>query len=155
MAQGWKPKDQWDGDPAKHRSAEAYLDRGELLGKLKSQGAELRQVKEMLTHMSEHNKKVYAAGYEKAIVDLKAQRIHAMKDENFEAVAAIEEAIDQNKEALNQIRRQPVAQPPTQNKALADDWLSKNSWYKTDLSMKHWANGMAVCLLYTSPSPRD
>ena len=152
LAQGWKPKDEWDGDPEDYRDARTYIDRGELLGKLKTQNNELKEVKTMLSYMSEHNKKVYTAGYERAIVDLKAQRIAAMKDENFEAVAAIEEAIDQNKDALNQIKRQPPAvQAPVQDKALADEWLSKNSWYKTDTSLKHWANGMAVDYARVNP----
>lgn len=145
IEQGWRPKEEWDGPEEDWRDAKAYIDRGELLGKLKTQSAELKEVKNMLGYMSEHNKKVYAAGYQKAIVDLKAARIAAMKDENFEAVAAIEEQIDQNKEALQQIQRQPpaVQQPKGIDKELERQWLDKNSWYKTDPAMKHWANGMA------------
>lgn len=145
IEQGWRPKEEWDGDEADWRDARTYIDRGELLGKLKTQNAELKEVKQMLSYMSEHNKKVYAAGYQKAIADLKVQRIAAMKDENYEAVAAIEEAIDQNKEALQTIQKTP-ATPQTSgiNKTLEAEWLAKNPWYKTDTSMKAWANGMAL-----------
>jgi hypothetical protein len=146
MEQGWRPKDDWDGAPDDWRDARTYIDRGELLGKLKTQSSELKEVKNMLAYMSEHNKRVYAAGYQKAIVDLKAQRIAAMKDENFEAVAAIEEAIDQNKEALTQIQRQPPVMPAKEgpDKELEAAWMAKNPWYKNDKSLKVWANGMAM-----------
>ncbi len=146
MDQGWTPKDQWDGDPGKWRDAATYIDRGELLGKLKVQSSELKEVKNMLNYMSEHNKKVYESGYQKAIVDLKAARIAAMKDENFEAVAAIEDQIDQHKEALQEVRRQPALEqkPKGVDRALEAQWKKANPWYDNDTSMKAWANGMAV-----------
>lgn len=157
IEQGWRPKDEWDGPEEDWRDAKAYIDRGELLGKLKTQSAELKEVKNMLGYMSEHNKKVYAAGYQKAIVDLKAARIAAMKDENFEAVAAIEDQIDEHKEALQKIQRQPpvVEQPKGPDKELERQWLDKNSWYKTDPSMKHWANGMAFDYKRVNPEATE
>ncbi len=146
MDQGWRPKDEWDGDPTKWRDAATYIDRGELLGKLKNQSSELKEVKNMLAYMSEHNKKVYESGYQKAIVDLKAARIAAMKDENFEAVAAIEDEIDRNKDALQEVRRQATIanQPKGIDKTLEAQWKKQNPWYDNDTSMKAWANGMAL-----------
>jgi hypothetical protein len=69
MEMGWKPKDQWEGDPNEHRSAKEYIDRGELLGKLKQQGSELRELKAMVSTLSEHNRKVHAEAYRQAITD--------------------------------------------------------------------------------------
>ncbi len=146
MDQGWRPKEEWDGDPGKWRDAVTYIDRGELLGKLKNQSSELKEVKNMLAYMSEHNKKVYESGYQKAIIDLKAARIAAMKDDNFEAVAAIEDEIDKNKEALQEVRRQPTLAAANKgpDKVLEAQWKKSNPWYENDTAMKAWANGMAL-----------
>ncbi len=144
--QGWRPKEEWDGDPGKWRDAATYIDRGELLGKLKNQSSELKEVKNMLSYMSEHNKKVYESGYQKAIIDLKAARIAAMKDDNFEAVAAIEDEIDKNKEALQEVRRQPTlaAESKGVDKVLEAQWKKQNQWYDNDPAMKAWAIGTAL-----------
>lgn len=146
IEQGWRPKDEWDGDPGKWRDAATYIDRGELLGKLKSQSAELKEVKNMLSYMSDHNKKVYESGYQRAITDLKAQRIAAMKDDNFEAVAAIEDEIERQQVALYQVRQQPSLSTEKKgiNKDLESKWLSENQWYKNDSAMKAWAIGAAM-----------
>src|SRR6266705_1938984 len=65
IAQGWDP----DFDGPTKRSAREFLDRGELLSKIRSQSQELRKVQEVIGTLTEHNKQVYRAGYERAIVD--------------------------------------------------------------------------------------
>src|SRR6266702_2198796 len=74
IEQGWRPKDEWDGDESEFRSAREFIDRGELLRKISSQGDELRKLKEVAGALSEHNKQVYVAGYKKAITDLRAAK---------------------------------------------------------------------------------
>jgi len=145
MEQGWQPKDKWDGDPEDHRSAKEYLDRGELLGKIKSQSQQIREVREMLTHLSGHNQKVYLAGYEQALAQLKAQRLEAMKEGDVETAVALEDKIDQHKEAISTIKATPAAKPQAEDQSpVYQDWLKTNSWYLSDESMRHWANGMAI-----------
>lgn len=158
LEQGWRPKEEWTGDPDDWRDAKAYVDRGEMIGKLKTTNAEIKELKQMLAYMSEHNKKVYVAGYQKAIAELKAQRVAAMKDENFEAVAAIEEAIDQHKDAITQVQRQPTVntgESAQTKKELEAQWLAQNSWYKTEATMRHWANGMAIDYKRVNPAADD
>lgn len=158
LEQGWRPKEEWTGDPEDWRDARAYVDRGEMIGKLKTTNAEIKELKQMLAYMSEHNKKVYVSGYQKAIADLKAQRIAALKDENFEAVAAIEEAIDQHKDAMQQVQRQPTVntgESVQTKKELEAEWMAKNGWYKTEATMRHWANGMAIDYKRVNPGADD
>jgi hypothetical protein len=144
MEQGWKPLPEWDGDPNDHRSAREFLDRGDLLSKIKSQGSELRQVREMMSHLSEQNKGVYKAGYERALVDLRARKATALREGDMEEVVAIEERIDQHKDAiaaLNKAQAHQVPQGPTPTYL---SWLDANPWYTQDRSLQHWANGMAA-----------
>ena len=145
MEQGWQPKDKWEGDPEEHRSAKEYLDRGELLGKIKSQSQQIREVREMLTHLSGHNQKVYLAGYETALKQLKSQRLEAMKEGDIETAVALEDKIDEHKQAIETIKATPVAKPQVEEQSpVYQEWLKTNSWYLADESMRHWANGMAI-----------
>ncbi len=148
LDQGWEDKDAWVAsgrNPEDHRSAKEYIDRGELLGKIKSQATEMREVKAMLVDLSNHNKKVYVAGYEKALAELKVQRVAAMKDGEVEALVAIEDKIDQTKEAMAVVKAAPVAKPAaSETSPLFDSWLEKNRWYQTDEDMHDWADGAAM-----------
>src|ERR1017187_6293930 len=74
--QGWDREVEGDNK----RSAKEFLDQGELLGKIKSQSNELKQIRQTLDGLSQHNKNVYQASYERALVDLRAQKVAAVKD---------------------------------------------------------------------------
>ncbi|MHB8602186.1 MAG: hypothetical protein ACYC9R_06390 [Nitrosotalea sp.] len=143
--QGWQPKEKWDGDPEDHRSAKEYLDRGELLGKIKTQSQQIREVKEMLNHLSVHNQKVYLAGYENAVRQLKQARLNALKEGEVEVVGQIEDRIEEHNRAIDTIKNTPVVRQQTEDQSpVYQDWLKSNSWYLADESMRHWANGMAI-----------
>ena len=145
--QGWVPKNEWQGDKAAWRDAAVFVDRGELLGKIKSQSSELRELKGMVGYVTEQNRKLYEAGYEKAIADLEAQRDAAAEAGDSKATREIDKAIRSHEKALEDAK-QPVR--PTTNAATIaaeerfDSWKTKNRWYENDEVMQDWANGAAV-----------
>lgn len=153
MAQGWKPKDQWEGDPNQHRSAREYIDRGELLGKIKSQNQQLNELRTGLQQLSDHNKRVYMAGYENAIKELRQQRTAALKEGDVDAAAAIEEKLDDTKDKLAELKQQntKVAQAP-QTSEITRNWLAANQWYQQEPSMKYAANGYAQQMASQNPN---
>ena len=146
MGQGWKPKDQWEGNPDDHRSAREFLDRGELLSKIKSQSQELRQVQQIVSVLSEHNKKVYLAGYNKALSELRAAKAVAINERDGEKIVALEEKIDAAKAAIAQVEAQPSVPVPKQGTITPDFqlFMNRNPWYQQDAKMRHWAHGQAI-----------
>jgi hypothetical protein len=142
LEQGWKPKDKWQGDPDQHRSAREYLDRGELLGKIKSQSTQLDEIKRALVGMGEHNKRVYQAGYESALKELKQQKLAALEDNDTKRVLEIDDQIDATKDAIRQIRSTPPAVAPGPSE-VTKQWMADNEWYVKDTAMRHVANGIA------------
>ena len=70
--QGWKPKEEWKGDPDKWRPAKEFVDRGELYGKIDTMGKELKDTKRALQMLQEHHSKVKETEYKKAVEELKA-----------------------------------------------------------------------------------
>lgn len=148
-AQGWVPKEEWTGDPAQWRDAAVYLDRGELLGKIKSQSAEMRELKGMITYVSEQNKRLYEAGYAKAIRDLEEQRDQAIENGDRVAVRNIDQQIDLHKQALRDTQQNTVAVTnPAEARRKAEERFNEfktaNPWYTQDEVMEDWANGAAV-----------
>jgi hypothetical protein len=148
LDQGWKPLEEWEGDPNDHRSAKEYIDRGELLGKIKNQSSEIREIKQMLSTLSEHNKKVYIAGREAALNELKQLRVHALKEGEMEQAVAIEERIAENQNLINITKNTPApaVTQSTQNTPAFESWLTTNKWYETDEAMRNWADGAAMAL---------
>ena len=148
LDQGWKPIEEWEGDPKDHRSAKEYIDRGELLGKIKSQSGEIREIKQMLSTLSEHNKRVYIAGREAAIAEMRQLRVVALKEGEVEQAVAIEERIQENQNLVNVAKNTPAptVTSTTQNSPAFDSWLTTNKWYETDEAMRNWADGAAMAL---------
>lgn len=151
MDMGWKPLDQWEGDKSDHRSAKEYIDRGELLGKLKQTNTELRELKAMVSTLSEHNRRVHEEAYKQAIVDLKKAKVEALRNEDHEAVVNIDEQLASRKQELQVVQTTPRIQPQAPEASpVFQDWLSKNSWYTQDEAMQFWANGEAIKYAKTS-----
>lgn len=154
--QGWVPKEEWSGDPAKWRPADVFVDRGELLDKIKSQSSEMRELKGMLNHLSEQNRKLYEAGYQRAIAELQAQRDAAIEAGDRAAVRAIDQDIKAHEKALEET---------TKPKVIADDrataernykqFITRNKWYEEDEGMQDWANGRAVRFKAQHPECTD
>ncbi len=139
--QGWNPD--WEGPEDQKRSAREFLDRGDLLGKIKSQSQELRDMKKSLSELSDHNKKVAQASYERALADIRAAKVKAIDAGDGAAVVALDEQIDQTRQALNAVKTQPVSQSQGQS-AEFSDFLENNSWYSNEKRMKSWAHGEAI-----------
>lgn len=156
---GWTPEKEWvdaGKDPAEWRSAREFLDRGELLDRIKDQSRELKSLGAIVGQLSEQNKQVYKAGYVKAVSDLKAARINAMKEGDAEAVGKIEDAIDQAKEAIQKIDQSPtVRQTQVQETEAFVRFKTDNPWFMQNETMKKWAFGTGIAYANEHPNATE
>ncbi len=157
IAQGWQDKKTWveSGHAEEdHRSAREFIDRGELLGKVRATSNEVRELRQSLQAMTEHNRKVFEAGVEEGIKRLQTQRKAALKEGDFDNAVELEEEIDRRKETLQQVKQSTV-RPQQQNQGTQSPefqaWVVKNPWYLKDPVMHHWANAMAVEFTRVNP----
>jgi len=58
MAEGWRPKEEYQGDPEKWVDAAEFLRRGELFSKIELQSKEIKQLKQTMTEFAKHHEKV-------------------------------------------------------------------------------------------------
>jgi hypothetical protein len=149
--QGWVPKEEWTGDPASWRPADVFVDRGELLGRIKSQSAELREVKQMMNYLSEQNRKLYEAGYERAVAEMQARRDAAIEAGDTAAVRNIDKEMRSYEKALEEARKPAPKAETNTNDPLFEDWSERNPWYNRDEILTDWTNGRAVKLRATNP----
>lgn len=142
---GWRPLEEYEGDPEKWVSAQSFVDRKPLFDKIDSQNKRVKALEKSLQdhnatlkELAEHHKKVAETSYKKAMADLKAERRAAVRAGDHELVEAIEDQIDNLKpEEVPEIKT-PEPQPYTQE---INEWMSENSWYNSNKEMQHVADG--------------
>ena len=157
-AQGWVPKEEWSGDPTQWRDAATFVDRGELLGKIKSQSTEMRELKTMVEYLAEQNRKLYDAGYQRAISELEAARDQAIEAGDQRAVRELDKQIKAHEKAAEEATRTPqprVARTQAEAAEQYQEFLTRNPWYEKDEVMQDWANGAAVKFKTKHPSASD
>lgn len=135
---GWRPKEEFDGDPERWRSAEVFLALDEPLKRIEHQSKEVKQLKEALQAFREHHTKVEASAFDRALKQLQLERAEARRDEDHARADEIADRIDEVKEqkrvlveeAQKQVVREPASPAPE-----FVEWQSKNSWYQSDKAM--------------------
>lgn len=157
-SQGWVPREEWTGDPAHWRPADVFVDRGELLGKIKSQSSEMRELKGMVEYLAQQNQKLYEAGYQRAIAELEAARDAAIEAGDNRAVRELDKQIRDHEKAAEQVTKAPqpqVARKQAEAAELYQEFLEHNPWYERDDVMQDWANGAAVKFKTKNPAASD
>jgi hypothetical protein len=156
MEKGWRPKEEYQGDPERWRSAEVFLALDEPLKRIEHQSKEMRALREALQAFKEHHTKVEASAFDRALTSLKAEKRQAILAGDTEKQLEIEDQVDAIKEqkavVLAEARKPVVAEVPPVHPEFAA-WQSKNSWYSTDEAMTAVADRIGQQLHSQGMSP--
>lgn len=167
LEMGWVPKDEFKGDPDKHRPASEFLKRGEevigfikkdrdkaqkQVGKLEATVAELKESAKRIEKMNKVALEQVRKQTEKEFTARKRQAVETGDTDAFDAIE--KEQKDADKDLAEQIK-----QPETDDsggltpaqKAVTDAWVSDNTWFKTDAEMAAVAGTHHAKLLEEKP----
>jgi hypothetical protein len=140
-AEGWVPKDEWDGDPDQWRPAKEFLDRGELFKKIEDQNRSLKEMRRTLEEFGKHHAKVREVEFKRALEILKGQKKEALTEGDVDKVVDIDEKIDAVKDAQRASAQQTVRLPDVpEGNPIFDSWVERNSWYKNSSAMRAYAD---------------
>lgn len=132
---GWRPQDEFKGNPDDWVDAKEFVGREKLFDKIRELKGDLhrqankfdKDMEVISKHLSETEERAYA----KAKKELQAQRRVALKEENPDAVEAIEENLEQlekeKQAALAKIPKPMVQTGPT---PAFQEFQEKNQWFK-------------------------
>ena len=142
---GWRPKEDWKGDPDKWVSAEEFVEKGEqILPVLKKDRERLfgevkdlkQQVADVLKYHKEDRERVekrLRQEYDQHLEDLKAKQRVAVEEGDTGAYDELEKQKDQ----LEQSRPEPTLPPgaapggpPAQFEENFQSWQKDNQWYQ-------------------------
>ena len=148
--QGWRPKEEWDGDPEKWRPAKEFVERGELFGKIDSMGKELKETRKALKMLQDHHTKVKETEYNRAVVELKALQKKHLEEGNSDGYLETSELLTDLK-AEQKAREVAAEMTPQQPHPDFVSWVNSNKWYTADVEMHDYAD--AVGQRYASNNP--
>lgn len=146
MANGWTPKDQWEGPEDEWVSAKQFNKNGELFGRINSYKHKISGLEKTVTALVKHNEKVYETAFKDALDKLKAERRVALREGDAELVEEIEERIEKVQEQQEQQQqefKQDVAAPQQQIHPDFEPWIERNSWYANNDELRGFADGAA------------
>lgn len=176
---GWKPEDEWKGDPPKggFSSATEFVRRGEKIlpivnaraRKAEAEAAELRneiramrdehrdtikRIEKMSSVALEHQKQQIVAQYEarkEAAVEVGDKDAYrkASSDER-EALKAIDDRMEETGDDKGK-EKEPAKELPKAVKETIDEWITVNSWFNADEEMQAVANARHMKLLRDRP----
>jgi hypothetical protein len=153
-AQGWVPEEEYQGN-GKWRTAQEFVDRGELFGKIESQNKELKSIRETLAQFKDHHNKVQENAYKKAIADLKAKKKEALVEGDADLVIEVDEQLAEVRQAQKTIEAQPQQSVEQTLHPEFVSWKNKNSWYEHNRPMRGWADMRGVELAEQGKSPAE
>ena len=152
--QGWRPKEEFEGDPDKWRPAKEFVERGELFGKIDTLGKELKETKKALKMLQEHHSKVKETEFKRAIDELKTlQKKHLEEGNSDEYIKTSELLTDLKAEqkAREVIQQQQAEVSKNQVDPRFTDWVAKNAWYNKDNEMKQFADTLGLGYAQANP----
>lgn len=142
MEQGWRPQDEWDGDPAEWRDARSFLDRGELLTRISQQSKEMKRLRETLKAFEAHNKQLAETKFTEKLNSLKVEKKEALEAGDAARVVELDEQIDLVKDSLAENKASTIVTDeaaPEVHPAFTQ-WVEKNNWYAQNAEMRAFAD---------------
>jgi len=165
MDKGWRPKEQYEGDPDQWVDAGEFMRRGELLDRISSQSRQLRQMEEKVgkfektfISMAEQQQQLAEQKYQEAYENLKNKKVEALDAMDNKAVVEVEEKMKQ----LEQTRAEATQEPDTNSQEsntqqapqvdpIVDEWTKRNTWYTQDVIMQGAADAIAAQYVQQNP----
>lgn len=157
LAQGWVPKEQFNGEEHKWVDASEFLRRGELFKKIELQNRELKDVKKALIEMKKLHADVREVEYKRALETLRAEKKQALEEGDAEGVISADERINLVREQQRQLAQEPVEvveQSGSEHPEFVN-WVNKNQWYTSSTPMKAFADALGRELAQQGLAPTE
>ena len=135
MAKGWKPLDQWKGDPAEFIDPEQFLKNHTWVKQIKKQNEQLTQQAKAIEYLVEQNKRTEALTRQKVLEELQQAQQQAASVGDTAAVSAYTDKIIEARVGLDRLAESEVLA-----KQAVDKFLETNgTWFHSDPHLREFA----------------
>jgi hypothetical protein len=157
LRMGWRPKEEFKGDPEKWIDADSFVGRTErelpiALGTIRNLERRLIETESVIKDFAKYYEAKEQRAYERAIKDLQKQQREAVEvgdTAKFDSVQAeINQVLKEAKEhATASAKRDQQARPSADFEA----WRGRNPWYGSDLDMTRIADEISRSVVAAYP----
>ena len=157
-AEGWRPKEEWTGDPDDWKDARSFVRDGEFFKKIEEVKRENKNLRKTVGALKTHYEKVKETEYTRALETLKQQKKEALREGDTDLAVDLDDKIDAKRAELDEARRieaqvqaEPEVHPDFQN------WVNRNKWYESNEEVREFADqaGMAYKKTHMAASPQQ
>lgn len=163
---GWVPKEEFKGPEEKWRTAEEFLEEGKRingflrkdLDKLRSaltqRDADIADLRSTIEEFAKFHQETEARAYERAKKTLQEERKAALRENDGERVADIEERLEMLGDGPKDLfpKKQPQRPTASQSDPVWEGWLSENPWFAKDQRLRAVTNGYADIVKAEAPN---
>lgn len=139
---GWKPAEEYEGDPESWVDAKEFIAREPLYKALHKVNRELKKQKEETTKVKQLYDRIELTAKEKAMKELQQQLRVAAEEKDIEAALAI-------KDKINELSEPAKSEAPKND--IFDNWVVNNEWYEQDEDLRDFADGKGAKILAKNP----
>lgn len=161
QAGGWKPQEEWEGNPEDWVDAKQFNKNGEYIDHIKSLSSDhkksqkqIAKLERELSILAEHHSKVAKIEYEKAMKDLKDLKKEALANLDADRVMEIDDRIEELRESRIQEPKAQRQEPQSYNDVV-NTWVESNPWYNSDQILRAAANGLVQEILAQDPDRKQ
>lgn len=151
--QGWKPFEEWDGDPDEWVGPETFIVRGEFFDKQRNLQKQLKEQQEVIKQQAELNRRLAQKEAEEEVQELRRQKAIAYENEDWDKTVELDEKIAEARKKGEEATKQPV-EPDTQGNPEFERWVEQpeNAWYKNNPVLRTTADALAVQYVTDHPN---
>lgn len=122
-ALGWRPKEEFNGDPEDYRSPREFVERGIMLKKIHDANREIRSMKYTVKNTENLLRKQAEAVRNQTLAELNSQKRNAIENGDVKQVEYIEQEMQKHATPIH-------ASDEEEKKQIAAEWVKKNSsWF--------------------------
>jgi len=152
-AMGWRPLDEFSGDPSRHVDAQTFYKRGqEVMPILKAQTKTLLKrldaAEKSAKQAAEYFSKAEERAYHRALADIRAEQEAAVESGDIEAHRKASDKLDK----LGKLEKPGSSGSEMSEDQRAEDfadWGKANKWYATNSVMQAYADAQAQKIIRT------
>ena len=143
---GWRPQEEFDGDPDDFIDAKEFVRRAPLFEKIEHQSKELKAVRKSLEALKDHYSNVNEAAFDRAMKQLKEQQKQALVESDPDKFYEIEQArenLQKEKEAFVKTQQGLEIKEEVPIHPTLQAWYIRNPWYQNKPHMRVYADQVA------------
>lgn len=152
IAAGWKPPEEWEGDPEDFIRPSEFMRTVALYKRIDHEREERERLQSEVDTFGDRIKNVMEVAKAKAIAELEEQRDQAIEDADHKEVRRIDKEIKQTEKDFEV--EETASQAPKIRPELAD-WFDENPWFDTNQDMATFALAVQQGQLSRLPDPQN